>query len=435
VQSPRSALLLAVALFAGSGSGLHAEESWAAHGQLTYVEQDTSDFDAPYRGANSLSPDRGAETVDATLYLGARLWREAELWINPEADQGHGLNDTLGVAGFPSGEAYKVGKNQPYFRVQRAFLRDTISVGGNEVSTEGSANQLAQTESEDRIVLWFGKFSVPDVFDGNQFAHDPRADFFNWTIIDTGTFDYAADAWGYTAGAAVEWYAGHWTLRGGLFDLSDVPNSADLEPAFHEFQMLTEIEHRHELSGAPGRVLVTLFESRGRMGLLDTAVQRAELTGSTPNAASVRKYRSRIGGSLDIEQSLTPALGAFIRLGKAQGNVETYEFTDVDRSAAFGVSIKGADWHRAKDTVGLATVINNASAARQRYLADGGLGILIGDGKLPHPGPEQIIESYYSAQVFSNLNVTLDYQWVDHPAYNRDRGPASLLAFRLHVQF
>lgn len=428
-----SALALALATFAGCEA--RAAESWAVHGQLTYVEQDSSDFNAPYRGPNSLSPDRGAETVDATLYLGASPWRGAEVWINPELDQGHGLDDTLGVAGFPSGEAYKIGRNQPYFRLQRAFLRQTIAADGGEISVDGSANQLAQTITQDRVVLWVGKFSVPDVFDGNQFAHDPRSDFFNWTLIDTGTFDYAADAWGYSAGAAVEWYTGPWTFRAGLFDLSDVPNSARLDPAFREFQAIGELEHRHEVSNQPGRVLITIYQSRGRMGLLDAAVQRAELTGSPPSTALVREYRSRVGGSLDLEQSISASLGAFMRVGKAQGNVEAYEFTDVDRSAALGLSLKGSAWHRQQDTVGLAAVVNNASAARQRYLAAGGLGIIIGDGRLPHPGPEQILETYYSAQVLAHLDLSLDYQWVDHPAFNRDRGPVSLLAFRLHAQF
>lgn len=79
-------------------------EAFAVHGQFTYVEQETAAFAAPYSGPNSLKPDKGAETTDATLYLGARLWRGAELWINPELDQGFGLDDTVGVAGFPSAD-------------------------------------------------------------------------------------------------------------------------------------------------------------------------------------------------------------------------------------------------------------------------------------------------------------------------------------------
>jgi high affinity Mn2+ porin len=411
------------------------DQAFGIHGQFTYVEQDTSGFNAPYRGPNSLSPNIGAETTDATLYLGARLWPGAEAWLNGELDQGHGLDDTLGAAGFPSGEAYKVGKNQPYFRLQRAFVRQTLNLQGDPQEVEGAANQLRGSHSDDRIVITIGKFSVVDIFDTNQYAHDSRGDFLNWTVIDTGTFDYAADAWGYTAGAAIEWYMHAWTLRGGMFDLSDVPNSVHLEPGFHEFQMNLELEHRHEIAGRPGRMLLTGFESRGRMGLLDEAIARAAGAGAPVDIAAVRQYRGRGGLSMNVEQELAPQLGAFIRAGKAAGNVETYEFTDVDRTLVAGLSLQGSRWHRPEDTVAIAAVNNAISGVREAYLNAGGLGILIGDGRLPHPGPEQIIESYYSAALFNLAHLSLDYQWISHPAYNRDRGPVSVIAVRLHAQF
>lgn len=429
-----SRLALGVAFLSLAAGAAADEESCAVHGQFTYVEQETSGFNAPYRGMNSLTPNRGAETTDATLYVGARPWTGAEVWINGELNQGFGLDDTVGAAGFPSGEAYKVGKNQPYLRLQRAFVRQTFDFSGTTQKVESTANQLGGTQSENRVVLWLGKFSVVDVFDTNQYAHDARADFLNWTAIDTGTFDYAADAWGYTAGAAVEWYQKAWTLRAGLFDLSDVPNSAHLDPGFHEFQTDLELEHRHQFGDRSGRVLVTLFQSRGRMGLLNQAVEMAQNTANPVDIATVRSYRSRSGASLSLEQQINSQLGAFIRAGKAGGNVEAYEFTDVDRTLAAGVSLQGSSWRRADDVLGLAAIRNGISAARERYLNAGGLGILIGDGKLPNAGSEQIIESYYSAAVWKFVHLSLDYQWIGHPAYNRDRGPVSVVAIRLHAQ-
>jgi high affinity Mn2+ porin len=429
-----SRFVLGVAFLGLAAAAPADDEIFAVHGQVTYIDQQTNSFNAPYRGANSLSPKAGAETSDATIYLGARPWSGAEAWVNAELDQGFGLDDTLGAAGFPSGEAYKVGKNQPYLRLQRAFLRQTIDFAGTPQPTEAAANQFAAMHSDNRLVLWIGKFSAVDVFDNNQYAHDPRADFLNWTAIDTGTFDYAADAWGYTAGTALEWYRNSWTLRAGLFDLSDVPNSAHLDPGFHEFQTDFEVEHRHEIGARPGRVAITLFRSRGRMGLLDQAVEVAQAGGMLPDIAAVRAYRSRAGASLSVEQQITPQLGAFVRAGKAGGNVETYEFTDVDRTVAVGLSLQGNSWKRHDDTVGLVAISNGISAARETFLNAGGLGVLIGDGRLPHPGPEQIIETYYSAAVLKYVHVSLDYQWINHPAYNRDRGPASVVAVRLHAQ-
>ena len=410
-------------------------ERLAIHGQFTYVEQETDSFTAPYSGTNSLSPDQGRETTDATLFLGARLWRGAEIWINPELDQGFGLHDTLGVAGFPSGEAYKIGKNQPYFRLPRLFIRAAVDLAGDRETIEPNANQLGGERSVNRWVFTVGKLSVTDIFDSNQYAHDPRADFLNWAAVDAGSFDYAADAWGYTVGAAAEWYQGAWTMRMGVFDLSNVPNSVHLDPGFHEFQMVAELEKRHTILNRPGKVMVTLFDSRGRMGLLDSAVALAEATQQPVDIAAVRQYRGRLGASLNFEQQLTNDLGLFARVGKAAGNVEAYEFSDIDRSVAAGLSLKGSLWHRAHDTVGVAGIDNGISAARERFLAAGGLGILVGDGQLPHPGPEEIIETYYEATLSPPIQLTLDYQWIDHPAYNLDRGPVSVFAVRFHAQF
>jgi high affinity Mn2+ porin len=429
-----AAALLTPLSVAAAATDEPSAEAFAVHGQFTYVEQETSAFNAPYAGPNSLSPDRGAETTDVTLYLGARLWSGAEGWINGEIDQGFGLDDTLGVAGFPSGEAYKVGKRQPYLRLPRLFVRQTLNLDDTRQSVDAGANQLGGSRGANRVVITVGKFGVTDIFDTNRYAHDPRSDFLNWAAIDAGTFDYAADAWGYTVGAALEWYQDAWTLRAGLFDLSTVPNSPHLDPGFHEFQSVLELERRHEIAALPGRVALTFFDSRGRMGLLNDAVQRAESTGTAVDIAAVRRYRGRAGASLNLEQQLTPDFGAFARLGTAGGNVEAYEFTDIDRTVSAGLSLRGTRWRRADDTLGLAAIDNGISAARERYLNAGGLGVLVGDGRLPHPGPEQIVETYYSLSVRA-AHLSFDYQWINHPAYNRDRGPVSVVAVRLHAQF
>jgi high affinity Mn2+ porin len=409
-------------------------DDWAIHGQTTFVSQYAPPFHAPYRGANSLDSNAGRETWDATLYVGRRLWEGAELWVDPEIDQGFGLSNTLGIAGFTSGEAYKVGFSYPYLRLPRMFVRQTIDLGGDLQKVDSDINQFAGQQTADRLVITIGKFSVVDIFDANKYAHDPRNDFLNWSLVDTGTFDYAADSWGYSYGAAAEWYRGNWTLRAGLFDLSTIPNSAELDPTFRQFQMIYEIEHRHELWGEPGKIALDGFLSRGRMGSYDDALALAAATGTTPNTADVRHYNSRPGISLNFEQQLVPNIGLFGRFGWADGNLEPYEFTDIDRTAAVGASFGGKLWGRPDDTIGIAGVVNSISSAHQAYLDAGGLGILVGDGQLPHPGPEQILETYYSLPVGS-WKVTPDYQFVVNPGYNRDRGPVSVLSLRLRTQF
>lgn len=431
----RAIVVAGLCLAAGSAHAQVAPQSFAAHGEFTYVEQEDSNFNAPYAGPNSLTPGQGRETTDANLSLGAALWPGAEIWINPELDQGFGLDNTLGIAGFPSGLAYKVGADRPYFRLQRLFVRYTLNGAGEREPVAAAAGVLGGERSVDRWVFTAGKFGVTDIFDSNDYAHDPREDFLNWAAIDAGAFDYAADAWGYTVGAAVERYQGQWSFRAGIFDLSDVPNSAHLEPGFHEFQMITEVEHRQQIAGHPGKVLVTGYETRGRMGLLDEATAIAEATDTAADVAAVRRYRSRFGGLVAVQQELLPDLGFFARYSKAAGNVEAYEFADIDRSLAAGLAFKGSPWHRGQDVLGAAFIDNGISAARERFLDAGGLGILVGDGKLPHPGAEQIVETYYSASLCAYAQLSLDYQWIANPAYNRDRGPVSVFAVRMHAQF
>jgi high affinity Mn2+ porin len=419
---------------AGNGGIAPIEgDNWAIHGQTTFVSQYAPPFPAPYRGQNSLDSNAGRETWDATLYVGVSPWQGAEIWVNPEIDQGFGLSNTLGLAGFPSAEAYKLGFSDPYLRVPRYFIRQTIDFGAATEKVDADINQFAGKQSTDRLVLTAGKFSASDVFDTVKYAHDPRNDFLNWTLVDAGTWDYAADAFGYTYGATAELYHGEWALRGGLFDLSIVPNSLELD-RFREFQINYEVERRHEILGQPGSIMFDGFVTRGRMGGFDDAIVYAQEFGGTPDTANVRRYQSRIGFNLNFEQQVVPNVGAFGRFGWANGNLEPYEFTDVDRTASTGVQLAGKLWGRADDTFGFAGVVNMISAPHIAYLNAGGLGILVGDGQLPHPGPEQIIETYYSFPLGA-LRATLDYQFFMNPGYNRDRGPVSVLGTRLHAQF
>ena len=414
-----------------------APQAWAVHGQSTFVWQVNPAFRSPYQGPQSLNPvTNGRETFDATLYAGVRLWQGAEVWINPEVDQGFGLSNTLGVAGFPSGEAYKIGQRDPYLRVQRLFLRQTINLSGEVETVSPALNQLGGTQSANRVVITMGKFSAGDIFDTNQYAHDPRNDFLNWSILDMGAWDYAADAWGYTYGAAIEWYQNWWAIRAGLLDLSTYPNSTDLDPVFiSQSQFNLELEERHEVWGQPGKLKLLFYLGRARFGTYSDAVALAQLTGATPTVNAVAGYRSKYGTGLNLEQQINPDLGLFARVSWAQGNVQAYDFTDINASGSIGLSLKGTRWGRSNDTVGAAVAVNSISAAAQAYFFAGGLGILIGDGKLPKAGLEQIFETYYSLAVLEFAKVSFDYQFINNPAYNRQRGPVSVLGLRLHAEF
>jgi len=433
-------------------------ENWAIHGQATNTWELQPAFYSPFFkvGPHSLWPHaNGRETTDITAYLGLRPWRGAELWANPTMDQGFGLSDTFGVAGYPSGEAYKVGRTTPYFKFDRCFFRQTINLGGETEKVEPDLNQLGGTQTSNRLVITIGKFDIVDIFDTNKYAHDPRGDFLNWTIVDLGSFDYAADAWGFTYGAAAEWKQDWWTVRVGLFDLSSVPNGIYLSTrGFSQGQFCAELEERHTLGDQPGKFKVLYWLTRGKLATYNDALSWSEATTQPPDVEAVRKNgRTKYGIGFNLEQQLVHDFGLFLRGGWCQGGVEEVDFTDVDISVSGGLSLTGSRWTRPDDTVGVAFCINQISNQARKYFGEGGLGGIIGDGKLPYEEPELIFETFYNIAVIKfaspltfvhavqpgtgngSLNITADYQLIINPAYNRDRGPVSVFGLRAHAEF
>jgi len=419
-----------------------AVDIFAVHGQATFVDQAYPSFRSPYEGTNSLSGGgTSRETFDLTLSTGVKLWQGAEFWANPEIDQGFGFDNTHGVAGFPSAESYKLGSAYPYARVQRAFLRQTINLGGDTEKVDDDFYQFAGTRSTDRLVFTVGRFGIVDIFDTNRYANNPKTDFLNWSMINAGTFDYAGDGWGYTYGAAAEWYTGRWTLRAGIFDLSNgpaggtTPTGYALDPTFSNFELVGELEERHELWGQPGKIKITGYLERGSMGDYSDAVALALATGLPADINAVRAYTSRPGVSMNVEQQVNDNLGVFFRAGWADGHKEPWDFTDIDHYVQGGVSINGKSWGRPDDTIGVAGVVNGISNEHVAFLNAGGLGILIGDGQLTNYGTERILEAYYSYALTQSTRLTVDYQFISNPGYNADRGPVNLFAGRVHWQF
>ena len=407
-----------------------APEAWGMYGQFTGVSQWHPAFTSPYTGQNSLSPNSSdATTADLTLFAGMRISEGGELWINPEIDQGFGFNNTLGVAGFPSAESCKVGANSPYLRLPRLFYRQTINLGGKEQIIAPAANQMGGNHTTDNVILTIGKFSVTDVFDTNSYAHDPRSDFLNWSIVESGAFDYAADAWGFSKGVSIEWTQSRWTLRGGLFDLSTLPNTVNLDPTFSQHEWVGELEERYHLWAHSGKVRLLGFINQGRMGSYADALQLAQQTNSTPETSLVRRGSSQSGFAINLEQEVASDVGAFARASMNEGNKEAFDFTEINQSVSAGLSLRGDHWGRHDDTLGFAAAANGLSGAARNYFAAGGLGILIGDGQLPHYGVEKIMETYYSYSLHAidHLMLTLNYQYIINPAYNHDRGPVNIL--------
>lgn len=413
-----------------------APDWYSLHIQGTYTTQGHPKFaSAIPDGQQSMKRQlQMAETGDVTLFAGLRL-SELELYANPEMDQGFGPSGTYGIAGYTTGEAYKVGLYNPYARLPRLFGRYVVGLGGERQTVEDGPNQLGGFKDADNLTFTFGKLSVVDIFDTNSYAHDPKADFLNWGLLDMGAFDYAAESWGFTYGGAVEWTQSWWTLRQGVFSMSRKPNDKYLDPDFRQFQAVSEAEERHEIFGQPGKVKALFFVTSANQGSYADAVALAARTGATPDTNQVVRHQLRPGGGLNVEQQVTPELGAFLRASMNDGTIGEFDFTDINQSLGGGLSLKGGRWGRPDDTVGVGGEINAISNQARAYFAAGGMGGLVGDGQLPAYKPEQIIEAYYKIAFVPGVPLTLDYQRVVNPGYDAARGPIDFYAFRFHAEY
>jgi high affinity Mn2+ porin len=200
---------------------------------------------------------------------------------------------------------------------------------------------------------------------------------------------------------------------------------------------VVEFEERHQIFDRPGKVRVGAFFNRGVTGSYRGALAIAEadpLLDINDVMASIRRPRDKYGFYLNGEQEIADEIGLFGRASWNDGQNEILSFTDIDRSVSGGLSIKGGRWGRAADTIGIGGAINGLSAAHRDFLAAGGNGLLIGDGRLNY-GHERILETFYAYAIDKNLTFTADYQLIVNPAYNADRGPVSIFSGRLHGDF
>ena len=406
---------------------------WEIHGQTTYLPQGYPGFRALYTGTNSLTPAPQAQaTWSSSLFLNTRLWEGGELYYNPEMLQGFGLNDTVGVAGFPNGEAQKSNFPYPHYNTSRLLLRQTFGFGGEQEELPSAPLQLANKVDVSRLTLQAGKFAVMDIFDGNAYAKDTRKDFINWSMWAPGAFDYSADKVGLTYGATAEFNQKQWALRAGYFLMVGTSNSNNFDPrVFERGSYVLELETRYSLFSLPGKVRTIAWLNSAFSGSYRETLNNPALN---LDIAQTREGRIKYGYVLNLEQALTDDIGLFGRWSWNDGKTEIMAFTDIDASLSTGLSIKGARWGRPDDVIGIGGAINALSKDHRDFIAAGGLGVLIGDGALNYRR-ERILETYYAYALNKQITLTADYQFITNPAYNADRGPVSVFSGRMHGEF
>lgn len=414
------------------------------HGQSTYVNQRYNNFTSSYSGQNSLDSLKSMSyTWSGTLFLGARIAPDTDIYFNPEVISGVPFSGLVGLGGFTNGEGSKATGTQAKFYSARAFARHIINQEGDKIVLENDANQITQTVSSNRVVLTAGQFSTLDIFDDSRYAKDPRVQFLNWGNMTYLAYDYAADARGYSSGLAGEWYVDNWVFRASRMLAPKLPNGRDLNwQIFNAYGDQIEVERQHLIADLPGKVSVLGYRNRMILARFEDATNyvnqnNAQGTQAINNVRTSNQIKTGIG--INGEQALTKNMGVYFRAFTSDGQTETMSFTEADNSLSIGMGMNGTSWQRPRDSVGISMMQNGLSSYRRNYLQAGGVSYFIGDyasrSQTISYSPERIGEIYYNATVVKNVMAGVNFQRINNPAYNSARGPVNVVSFRIHAEF
>jgi hypothetical protein len=444
-----------------SEHGLHDidDETWNAYGQFTYI----SNWKLPFHGYQDLDGSNkslvtSAErsfTASFTLFFGAKLWRGGELYFVPEAIAEQPLSGLSGIGGaIQNFELQKQGTATPQLYRSRTFLRQTFDLGGAAVTKTSDPMQLATIARSRRITLTAGNFTILDVFDHNGVSGDPRQTFLNMAFMTYASWDFSADARGYSYGLTAELYWDDWAARIGRMMPPKDPNAATIDFQFWKhYGDAIEIEHGHKILGQAGAVRLLGYRNQVVSGSFDDAIAALQANpaenaancgptrynyGSTnaraPDLCWVRKLDTKLGIGIDLEQYVAEDVGFFARGMFSDGRTEVDAFNSADRSLSVGALAKGTLWHRPFDVAGAGFGMSWISSPHARYLMMGGVDGFVGDGQL-HQAGEGIVEGFYSVNLLKAIWLTGDYQFLWNPGFNADRGPVHILGGRIHAEF
>ena len=432
----------------GQGAGPPASAPPVSHwpqiigAQYTFIRQHQTELTSPYEGPRSLDPTGDTQSSHTIgVYLGWDLFDDLQLYLDTEKFMGAGVSGAQGLAGLPNGDVVRQGAgNLPKrFYIARKLVRYLIPWPGSatKVADRGQ-DQLPGPEPSTRIEIKLGVMAANDDFDLNRYANSTRTQFMNWSLWNNGAWDFAADTRGYTEGVVVGFVSPQWSIKYGLYEMPVRANQQQLESSISKAR-----GENLELTYKPGKddnstvIRALVYRNTARMGVYEDAIAFAQATGTLPDiVAQDREGRHKTGFGVNLEQPLADdgETGVFARAGWNDGKTESFAFTEIDRTLSAGGQLAGSRWKRPEDRVAAAVDVNGLSGAHRQYLADGGIGFLLGDGRLSY-GPEEILEVYYRAQFGHYVQLSPDVQYIRDPGYNRDRGPVTVWGLRVHVQY
>ena len=418
-------------------------------GQANIIFQAHAPFHASYSGINStLSRGEYKPSFLGTLYLGYQLNRSprfaSDAILDIEVSGGRGISQALGLAGFTNLDVVRnptLG-SKPY--LARYQIHQVIGLSSKLADTSRTPFSLSTRLPLRRLEFHLGRMTLPDFFDNNSIGTDSHLQFLNWTVDNNGAWDYAANTRGYTDAAVAEYVDHALTARYALGIMPTVANGISLD-----YNLRRAIGHNFELElrDGPGSLMQSLskrkgairllgFVNKANMGVYRTQNQLAILNHTLPDITAHPLQRTyKYGVGLNFEQEVSDSLRLYGRFGWNEGQHESYAYTEVDQTFAVGAdyNLKSL-FNRPNDKAGITFVSNAIKRDHQAYLSLGGIGFLIGDGKLNY-AREDIVEAYYNLHTWRGLYYALDAQYIAHPGYNKDRGPILVESVRMHVDF
>jgi high affinity Mn2+ porin len=408
--------------------------------QVSVIAQDLRPMRSPYSGTNSLT-GRGDFRVSHAygVYAGVDTGHGLQAYLDVEMVRGKGIGGVVGLAGPTNGDVLRQGTadlgSGPY--VARAFLRYTrgLSRYPSDTLTAGP-DQIPGLSAGHRIEITAGKIAVSDLFDVNRYANSTRQQFLNWSLFQNTAWDFAADTRGYSNGVALAWITPVMIIRAGSFQMPREANGNIFDSDLHRARG-DQIEATLMVARTGTTARILGYMNHARMGSYAEALAIARSRGQPPDiAADDRPGRRKYGFGVNLEQPLGDGgeTGMFARVGWSDGRNESFAFTETDRHLSAGVQVSGAHWGRSDDRFGFATARTGIVRVHRDYLNAGGLGFLLGDGKLDYGG-EQLMEAYYRVQLGRFLQMSPDFQAIRNPGYNRDRGPGIVGSMRLNLRY
>jgi hypothetical protein len=414
--------------------------------QYTYILQHQSALHAPYSGPLSLDPKGDTQPTNTLgVYTGWSPLSWDQLYLDVEKFDGDGVSRATGLGGLTNGDVVREGASgvKKVFYVARLYTRLLVPLGPELVSVDRAQDQIPGNEPARRLELKVGRVALPDDFDQNRYAGAARTEFLDWSLWDNTAWDYAANTRGYTDGIVLGYVSPSWSLKYGVYRM---PVAANGQTLVNSLSTASGQNLQLTLSALPTGTIVRLlgYLNTANMGLYRQALALAAAHGTTPEiTATDAPGRRKRGVGLNLEQPIADEgdTGAFLRWGWNDGKEESFAFTEVDQVLSGGVQISGNRWHQHDAQLGLGLVTEALSSQHRQYLAAGGCGFLLCDGRLNY-AHEQIAELYYRLQRIwpeepgpVRWQIGPDFQFIRNPGFNRDRGPVGFLTIRLHVEY